>query len=592
MFRKHLWSFRFAISEIRGEWLFGLGVALAVCSVLTPTALLWGTKTGMIDTMRNRLLKDPAIRELVGEENTALPTAWFKKMRTNPKASFVIPSVRRISLYGDISLPDDHGKSIGDVAYLPTAVGDPIGGGVELSPEYRGGAVPCMIVARLAEELGVKPAGRIVISLSRIENGTTTKAAFEAIVQRVLEPHETNAKAVFLPLAVIERIEDYKDGRAVPVFGWNKNLCESLRIYDSIRLKLGSAGTRDTLAACVRVLSESKDIRITGSPEDRNFGVVSAGDGIDHSEMLRMARLFVAFEPKILLEATAEIGSSATGGNPTLQGMVLAGDDSSWLSLSEAEDLEKPQVTMIGTAAVRTLAIDCGSSTPSSLRLTLPPPSPDLKSIRVPPGVTGVVGAAKRRPVEYSEATGEFRPLREQYPGFRLYAKELEDVKVLRLECAEEGIQVRTNEDRIQSVLYLDQALGKFLAFIVVAGGLGGIGALFTSLYLSIERSRRQFAVLQILGIPRCHVFASTLVQAILMVLAGGIASFVFFQIGAWLLTAVLTQGNDATGKVCELQIWQWGVLAGASVFCAFLATLLALGRLRFKDPAVVARSE
>jgi putative ABC transport system permease protein len=203
-----------------------------------------------------------------------------------------------------------------------------------------------------------------------------------------------------------------------------------------------------------------------------------------------------------------------------------------------------------------------------------------------------VIGAAKRRPVEFTQATGEFRPLREQYPGFRLYARELEDVKSLRLDCAEQGIQVRTNEERIQGVLYLDSALGKFLAFIVVAGGMGGVGALFTSLYLSIERSRRQFAVLQILGIPRFHVFVSTLLQAILMVLAGGIASFVFFQIGSWLLTAVLAPENNAGGKVCELKMWQWGVLAGASVFCAFLATILALGRLRFEDPAVVARSE
>lgn len=592
MFCKLKWSFQFAISEIRSEWLFGLGVALAVCSVLTPTALLWGTKTGMIDKMRSRLLKDPAIRELVGEENTALPIGWFEKMRANPTVSFVIPSVRRISLYGEIHLVDSPGKSIADVAYLPTAKGDPIGGGVDLGDAYKGGPVPCMIAERLAEELGIKQGGRFVISVSRIDNGATVKASFEAVARRILQPHESNTKVIFLPLEAIERIEDYKDGRAVPGFSWNKTLCESLRIYDSFRLSIKGADNKSALADAFRALSETRDVRITGAPEDGNIGVASTGDGIEHSSMLRMARLFAAFELKILLQAEARTRAAGAGGNSTLQDMVLVGDESSWISLKEAEEMEAKQNMASMAGASRTMAIECGANIPSLVRFSLPSPAADLKTYRLPPAMVGVIGAAKRRPVEFTQTTGEFRPLREQYPGFRLYARELEDVKSLRLACAEQGIQVRTKEDRIQGVLYLDSALGKFLAFIVVAGGMGGVGALFTSLYLSIERSRRQFAVLQILGIPRFHVFVSTLLQAILMVLAGGIASFVFFQIGSWLLTAVLTPENNTGGKVCELSMWQWGVLAGASVICAFLATILALGRLRFKDPAVVARSE
>lgn len=592
MFRKFHWSFRFALSEIRCEWLFGLGVALAVCSVLTPTALLWGTKTGMIDTMRNRLLKDPAIREMAGEENKALPVAWFEEMRANPKVAFVIPSVRRISLYGDIYLPDAPGKPISDVGYLPTAPGDPIGGGVDQGDGYSGGPVPCMIVERHAEELGVKTGGKIMVSVSRIEHGSTVRATFEAVVRRVLKPEESNLKAVFLPLPAIERIEDYKDGRAVPVFGWNKNLCESLRIYDSFRLKVGSGADRVALGEAVQALSENKDVRITGAPEEGDIGVVSTEDGIEHAAMLQMVRLFAEFEPKILLQAEARIAAVKTGPDSKMGGMSLSGDVLSWISLKEAEEIENKPLTGSKDGTVATLAIDCGEHTPSLLRFASPSAQADQKAIRLSPSMTGIIGAAKRRPVEYTEATGEFRPLREQYPGFRLYAKDLEDVRGLRLDCAEQEIQVRTNEDRIQSVLYLDAALGKFLAFIVVAGGVGGVGALFTSLYLSIERSRRQFAVLQIIGIPRIHVFVSTMLQAILMVLAGTAAAFLFFQVGAWLLTAVLAPESASDNKVCELSICQWGVLAGASVFCAFLATLLALGRLRFRDPAVVARSE
>ena len=592
MLRKLHWSLRFALSEIRCEWLFGFGVALAVSSVLTPSALLWGTKTGMIDTMRNRLLRDPAIMELVGEENSAIPAAWFHDMRADPRVSFVIPSVRRISLYGDVSMPDGSTNSKSDVAYLPTAAGDPVGGGVDLDPGYVGGPVPCMVAAVVAEPIGAEQGDRIVIALSRIENGAVAKVTLEAIVSRILSPGESNAKAVFLPLPVIERIEDYKDGRAVPVFGWKGNFRESLRTYDSMRVKLGRSENAESLAAALRSLSQFKNIKILGAPEAGNLELVSTGDGIGHAEMLEMARVFSAFEPRILLQAEAAFEFSTSGAEAGLKDGILAADLADWLTPKDLEEIEVDLEQPFSDSTLWTLKIQAGGNGFSTLRISLPKPEKTGAMLRVPRRIVGVIGAAKRQQVEYNGTTGEFRPVRREYPGFRLYARNLEDVKPLRMKCAEEGIQVRTNEDRIQSVVYLDNALGKFLAFIVVAGSLGGVGALFTSLYLSIERSRRQFAVLQILGIPVFYVFLSTLLQAVFMVLAGAVASFAFFQIGAWLLTAVLSSGVEPSGRMCELRFWQWAVLVGASLLSALLATLLALGRLRFRDPAVVARSE
>jgi putative ABC transport system permease protein len=591
MFRKLCWSFRFAVCEIRGEWLFGLGVALAVCSVLTPTALLWGTKVGMIDTMRNRLLRDPVVRELVGQENTALPVRWFDEMRADSRVAFVIPSVRRISLYGNVSSAVGPKKPL-EVAYMPTALGDPVGGGVDWNVGKPQIPVPCMITSRAAEEIRVGLGDKITLEQSRFEGGKPVKSNLESIIQRILAPHESNSLAVYLPLAVIERIEDYKDGQAVPVFGWGKSEVDSMRFYDSVRLKLGNIENQDALADAIRQLSSLNDILVTGDPSEGNFGVATRGDGIDQSEMLSIVRIFRAFEPLIRLQAEARTADSEMDASSITSDLVLSGEESEWLTPREVEEVENPNGTTAAPLALRTLRIACEGGGSSCLRIPVPGELAGKKTIRVVASLTGVIGAAKRRPLEFNAATGELRPLRDQYPGFRLYAKELEDVKALRLLCGEKGIQVSSNEDRIQSVLYLDDALGKFLAFIVVAGGLGGTGALFTSLYLSIERSRRQFSVLQILGIPRIYVFLSTVFQAVFMVFAGVIASFVFFQIGALLLSSVLAPGNMENSSVCALGFGHWCALAGAAALCAFLSALLALKRLRFNDPALIARSE
>ncbi len=591
MIQKLFWSVRFAFAEIRNEWLFGIGVALAVSSVVTPAALLWGTKSGMIDAMRERLLREPAIRELVGQENHALPIAWFDEKTADPRVAFVIPSVRRISLYGSVAKSGSVEDFVSDVAYLPTAPGDPIGGGVGLPADYEGGGVPCMISARVAESLEAKEGDAIAITVSRIENDAIVQVSLEAKVDRVLAPGDSGAMAIYLPLPVIERIEDYKDGSAVPLFGWGKGVRDSMRTYDSFRIRFDSARSPEDEAAVIADSAVRGKLPLRATSEKGEYEAVANRDGIAHGEVLELVRQFRGLDPKVLLLAEAPFEVESSAGAAGSDGW-LQGDPQEWLSLEDFEGIEAAspaQAKDDPPARVWKIATAGGTS---SLRLRLPAPVASGSRVIVAPEFLGVVGAAKRRIIDYNTDSGEFRSPRLAYPGFRLYARELEDVRPLRLECEKEGISVRTNEDRIDSVVYLDAALGKFLAFVVVAGGLGGLGALFTSLYLSIERSRRQFAVLQILGIPPLYVFLSSFLQAMIMVLAGVLASFAFFQMGSALLAAVLASEGGPNDGFCELETGQWAVLTATSLGSALLATVLARSRLRFKDPAVVARSE
>jgi putative ABC transport system permease protein len=591
MIHKLSWSLRFAVSEIRDEWLFGLGVALAVCSVLTPTALLWGTKTGMIDTMRTRLLKDPVIRELVGQENVTLPSAWFVDIRKDPRVAFVIPSVRRISLWGNVSVPSSPGKLV-EVAYLPTAEGDPVGGGIGWNPRKPQFPVPCMITSRAAEDLGITDGGRIIIEQTRSEDGKTAKAIFEGNAQRVLAPHESNLKAVYLPLPVVERIEEYKDGQAVPLFGWNRRVVPSMLIYDSLRLKLAQTEDKGALNALLGALKNQKGLKLTGDPMEGSLGLSADTDGIEHSQVLEIMREFKAFGPTARLQLDRGGRRSVLKESSKGQSITFSSDDSSWLSYEDVVSLANLEPNKNPPNAVRWFDVSVADGQMSQIGLAISDEQIVNGAVSLSPRLVGIVGAASRRHVEFNELTGEFRALHDQYPGFRLYARDLEDVKPLRQLCESKGIQVRTNEDRIQNVQSLDSALGKFLAFIIVAGGLGGIGALFTSLYLSIERSRRQFAVLQILGIPRFYVLMSTMIQATFMVFVGTFLSFILYHIGALLLSTVLVAGAEHDAKVCSLAVWQWCTLLVASVSCAVLSALMAFMRLRFNDPALIARSE
>ena len=591
MFKRLSWAFRFAFSEIRNEWLFGLGVALAVCSVLTPTSLLWGTKSGMIDTMRSQLLKDPMIRELVGQENDALPVAWFDEMRKDPRVAFVVPSVRRISLYGNVSKSSRPDKFV-EVSYLPTAAGDPVGGGLDWDPRNAELPVPSILTARGAEDLGVIEGDIIIVEQSRFEDGKTAKASFRSRVKRVLAAHESNTKALYLPLFVIERIEDYKDGRPVGIFGWNRSEVSPMEIYDSFRLNLTVDGEGGALALATKMAGSSKGVRLVAGSDGRQLEFLSTGDGVEHEKVVEIAGYFTAFKPRIELMASGECLLATTQEGGASRPIRYSPSTSASLTLEELVALPLVSEKQSEGAQVAWLEVPCGDGENSQVGVVSRGASLESGVIEISPRLVGVFGAAKRRAVEFNEATGGFRPLRAEYPGFRLYARDLEDVMPLRRLCESQGIQVRTNEDRIQGVLSLDAALGKFLLFIVLAGGVGGVGALFTSLYLSIERSRRQYAVLQIIGIPKSYVLVSAMVQGVLLVIVGTLFSFILFRIGSWLLSAILTPGMGEGANVCRLSLGQWILLLCITVSAAIVSALLASTRLRFADPALIARSE
>ena len=579
MTRRWRWTLRFALAELLHERLFALGVAFALCSVLTTSSLLWGTRTGMISSMRARLIADPSVRELVGVENITLPLKWYEKMRSNPQVDFVMPSVRRISLYGDVSVAGQIKGGV-EAIYMPTAPGDPLGEGVAFD-QIGGGVVPCVVSAPLAEKAGIVVGSLLRLEQSRNEEAKVVKVAFTSRVERVLKAREAGQPLVLLPLPVIERIEDFKEGRAVQSLGWDRAVLPPLDIHDGFSLAFGSPLPEAQLADVAKIAGRSARIDQMGDAGIEKVSFDGGEAGIDFESVARILSTVRKNEPRILPQAEAS-GISRDG-----MSVKMVSDPAGWMDVAEFLALRERK-----SAGESSDVITIRNRTDLASVLAIPKLVMRDGVFEVSSQLAGVVGAAKRQPIEYDSRSGEFRPLRTGYPGFRLYSRNLEDVAIIRRMLAAEGIPVRTNEDRIDAVLALDAALGKFLLFIICAGALGGLGALSASVYLSVERSQRSYAVLQMIGVGRRYVFASSLIQSGILVTVGNLLAFVLFHVGSQLLAAVLVVGESSDGRVCYLSISQWLLIWIASLACAFLATLPAIGKMRSADPARIARGE
>jgi putative ABC transport system permease protein len=86
------------------------------------------------------------------------------------------------------------------------------------------------------------------------------------------------------------------------------------------------------------------------------------------------------------------------------------------------------------------------------------------------------------------------------YSGYRLYARSIEDVAALRTYLIEQGLEVRTKAADIELVQALDRNLS-IVYWIIVLVALVGYGlSLGASLWANVDRKRREFSVLRLVG--------------------------------------------------------------------------------------------
>jgi putative ABC transport system permease protein len=471
MIGKLTWPLRMALAELRCEWLFSFGVGLAVCSVLTPIMLLWGAKTGVVDSLRTRLLNDPRTRELIPIENNTIPLAWFESMASNPRVGFIVPSARLISLYGNASSEKDLGKKV-EVSLIPTSPGDPLG---ELPasgyPKGKSDPVLCMVSSMVAEDLSLEVGNRIILEQSRFENNSTVRATFPAVIHKVLSSAESKSRAVYLPLNVTEYVEDYKDGREVPAFGWTRAGASRLEVYDSVRVRPIDATKWTDLVNAAEEAAQK--LRLSAPARIKVDGVefiefTSNDNEISGEDVDVLLKLLVPIFPLVNLHIKPiKAQMELTSGSWSEVELASSGDD--WFQVSVLVEMLSTRFPSDSGKVSRKFKITNLKGGTSNLILSFPSEEVSPSGIlRVGPKAAGALCAARKRSIEFISSNNSLRPLRTEYLGFRLYAKNLEDVKPLRIQCAQAGIETSTQEDRISQVISLDRGLKRLFMFIAV----------------------------------------------------------------------------------------------------------------------------
>lgn len=240
---------RLALRDYSHEWEMSGCFVLALAAVLAPMMVLFGLKVGIVGSMVDDLVEEPRNREVRAVGSGHFGPEWFQAMGERPDVAFVVPRTR--SLAATIQLKSGTSRRILPVELIPSGEGDPL-----LSPGMRIPSEPNEIVLSdsAARRLKVKAGDTVDGSLARRFQGRNERVHVALTVIAVARPSAFSRDGAFAASALVVAAEDFRDGRAVPEFGWMGDASpEGPRTFPGFRLYARSiydvAALRDSLAA-------------------------------------------------------------------------------------------------------------------------------------------------------------------------------------------------------------------------------------------------------------------------------------------------------------------------------------------------------
>ncbi|MBM9514879.1 ABC transporter permease [Desulfogranum marinum] len=602
---------KLAAKDIMHEWLLSLCLVMAISSIIAPLLLLFGLKYGSIQTLRGRLIQDPKNREIRPLTSKSYSHDWFKKIQNSKGVSFIVPMTRQISSTIEASSSLNNTSR---VSLLATAEGDPL-------LVENGAKIPdkdsCVLSQNAASELNVRIGEKVTLTVRRNLHGKSEKGNFTLLVTGILDARATSVNSIFVQLSALESVEDFKDGRAVPRYGWQGVMPEAYPVYDGVIVltPILLSKLEETLLVNntgftkVKSLPPSELLSITGYKIRDNWSayLISVQKRAAENESVDAVRHRLRGKNAIVLRYTKSISAKLT----TVDGLKSELID---LLAVDAENLQSND-THLQFGLLPNLRLDSHS------RLLIIP-----KEINIPEGkavlningqststvlpvkvvhgiqsngkayvnatLAGMLNLMNYRTVQYNEKIDKLLLSRRGYAGFRMYAETIDHVESIQQSLEEKGITVRTAAERIIEVRQLDSYLTLIFWLIAVVGIIGGVSALTASLYASVERKKKELNILRLIGMFKLEIVRFPLYQGLLLSGSGIILAISFFVIISGVINTLFRSHLSADESLCTLTTGQLIFLTSGVLLLSAVASVFAALHATKMDPAEALRDE
>jgi len=266
-------TLRLATRDYRHEWQMSGCFVLALAAVLGPMLVLFGLKFGIVGGMLDQLIEDPANREIRPVGSGRFERDWLGTLRQREDVAFLVPRTRSIA--ASLQLKSDRAPRILTIELIPSDKGDPLLRGSSAMPD---GLRSIVLSQSAATKLQVAPGDSIDGSLLRRFRGKRERVHLQLEVAAVAPAAAFARDGAFADLRLVEALEDFRDGHAVPALGWAGDRPTDERTYPGFRLYASSiydvAGLKQVLGqAGIDVRTKAADIELV-MKMDRNLSTI------------------------------------------------------------------------------------------------------------------------------------------------------------------------------------------------------------------------------------------------------------------------------------------------------------------------------
>ena len=144
----------------------------------------------------------------------------------------------------------------------------------------------------------------------------------------------------------------------------------------------------------------------------------------------------------------------------------------------------------------------------------------------------------------------------------------------------------------IQRVQALDRGLTRLFWLVAAVGIVGGVASLAASLHGAVQRKRRDYGMLRLLGLTKVHLLSVPLVQAVAVALLSFALALVAFEGFSTLINAVFAADLPIGKRLCWLPASHLIAAGGLTIALAAITAVQAAIAVTRIDPAEAIRVE
>lgn len=552
------------------EWLPSLCLMTALAAVLCPVVLILGLKHGTVENLRQSLLLDPSNLEIRPRFSLQVDRRLLDEIRAIPGAGFLIPKTRSL---GSASVELDFQSKRVEVDLFPTAPGDPL---LEIHRSRQPGVEGIVLTESAASGLGVKIGGEVKLSLHRRSlQGVGETVSLMLPVRGILPAAATTLRAGYVELGLLSSVEEYRENLAVPRFGWKgPETQEAEPLFDGFLLRSESELSEEILARISVATGFLNHRKLDASSDLPGFADLLIG--------AKTALLFYNDElPQSMAAIRAAQGLAGDAGfdlypwcKPREVSLEISPGEISPRRLhvlpQELQELgnhPEPVLVFPGPAQPGVVLLAQSPAGQGRMSCLVKTGDRSQKEVLVPALFAGMLRHLDERSLEWDEKTQRFLLGRRGFSSFRLYARDLASVRPVTERLAGMGIDCASESAKVARVLKFDQDLTTLFWLVAAFSLAGGSAALALSLYGAIERRRRDYAMLRVLGLPRCWLMLLPLVESLALVTGSFLLALGVYHLNAMVINRLFQQVDEGAAGFCYLP-----PLLQVAIFCSSLA--------------------